>query len=196
MPLWPWPFAISLLFLPSRGRVYFPIFFIYAGLVTFFYQYGARSDVLGLLRPTFRRLFASAFTQKHHNHHVKKSRVSCYRDKPDREVLWDKKQSEKGGLVKETKSTGHVSPTHTKKRNISAVLACPIHFAATQCCWQTYEWSHLESYSLGWGQPWKYNYGAEMSWAQWVLPKCWTQITESKNGILSYQVVWGFIMKQ
>ena len=29
--------------------MYFPIFFIYAGLVTFFYQYGARSDVLGLL---------------------------------------------------------------------------------------------------------------------------------------------------
>lgn len=55
----------------------------------------------------------------------------------EREVLWNKKPSGKGGLVKENKSSRYISPGNTKERGTPAVLASPRHFGSTQLWWQT-----------------------------------------------------------
>lgn len=192
---------MALLLLLSRGRLYFPIFLIYAGLVTFFYQYNVRSDVLGLLRPKFKRLFPSAFTQKNYNHHVWKSRASCCGDKQGGKrgrSCGIRNQMKREMGWKRTEAPGIKAQPTTRKGTPPAVRSAPyIHVDIKLITAQfKVRFSELVAgawvkssgmiSSLSWGQPWQRKYGAEMSWAQWVLPKCWIQITESKNVILGY----------
>lgn len=124
---------MSLLLLPSRGRMYFPISLICAGLVSFFSQYNARSDVLGLLRPEFKRLFPSAFIQKNCSHHVRSPGYpTVERSQVGREVLGDKKSSGGRGPVKESQSSKLMrKPSQHQERSNSVVLASPNCFEPT-----------------------------------------------------------------
>lgn len=115
------------------------------------YQYNARTDVLELLTPKFKRLFASAFTWKNHSHHMKKSRISCCRKKPGGErALGDRKPSRQRGPVKENQS-----PRHMRKPSQHQVKEKPSRPSQLHPTLGVHEWSHLATSSPRQGQPWQ-----------------------------------------
>lgn len=117
--------------------IFLSFWFVLASWI-FLTNANTRTYVLGFLRWKFKRVLASAFTQKNHSH-VKKPRLPCSRETPGEERCSGREET----MWRERACGRELNPRHMRKpsehqrRNNPALLANPLHFVPTQHSWQT-----------------------------------------------------------